>query len=230
MFNYKTRNLSRNGFMAFICLTFLAFLIHSSETFAEKSKANKNAKNVESKTSEQLKTEVATTSNNSQKKYNIKKCLVEFATVGSPQLIKINGKSNKSCEGYLVIQSDGQVSESALKMNLTDIDTGIALRNRHLRENYLKTNEFPEAQLKIKKLEQFESQIMGKSNQKSDFIADLTLKGQSAPVMNPKYQITQNKASAEFDVDLPEHKIERPSFMGVKIIDKVHIIVSLDFE
>ncbi len=211
------------------------FFILSSLSFANP-QTNKKSK---TKSQEVVSSPSGASSVNDEDKkiYKIKNCKVEFSTIGSPTLIKITGKSNKNCEGSITLSKEGNVLQSEFKMNLSDIETGIPLRNRHLRENYLNTEKFPEATLKIISLQDFKNQISNNAKVKSAFAADLTLKGKSSHIQDGQYQIHSSKNSSkewmlesEFSIDLPHYDIERPAFMGVKIVDKVNLTVKFEFE
>ncbi len=109
---------------------------------------------------------------------------------------------------------------------LEDLDTGIGLRNRHMRENYLETKEYPLASF-------------------SGVIRDVQLKADSTYVINPSgtfqlhgvdqertitvratpvgdgYQIT-----SEFVVKLEDHRIKVPSLMFMKINQNIRLSIN----
>ena len=55
-------------------------------------------------------------------------------------------------DGYIYFEGENltEKSEIYFEVDLRTIDTGIGLRNRHMRENYLHTDKFPKAQFKGK--------------------------------------------------------------------------------
>jgi polyisoprenoid-binding protein YceI len=157
----------------------------------------------------------------------VKNCKVKFETTGQPVLVKIEGKSEVECTGKVTVEGD-QIKDSEFSMSVEHLDTGIALRNKHLRENYLHTEKFPTAKLSIKAIDGLSTQRKGPSAAMNDFQAELELHGQKAPVEIGKYQIKDNKVTTQFCIDLPSYGVDKPSFMGVKIVDKVHITVTFD--
>lgn len=149
-------------------------------------------------------------------------CKISFKTVGQPVLVSIEGKSENACEGSWTLNGT-KVTESMISLDLNKLDTGIALRNRHLRENYLQTEKFPKAVLTEIEAEQMESQRNGTAKGPSPFKGILELHGEKKTV-NGNYRILEkNQYSGEFKIDLPDFGIKRPAFMGVKVVDKVTI-------
>ncbi len=67
---------------------------------------------------------------------------VTFTAIGKPSMLKIRGKGPLPT-GELSVEG-GQVS-GALSFELSALDTGIATRDRHLKENYLEVEKFPKA-------------------------------------------------------------------------------------
>jgi len=156
-----------------------------------------------------------------------KNCRVTFATKGQPVLVKIEGKSDEPCTGSFTTTS-GELGSATFKMKLTAIDTGIALRNKHLRENYLHTDKHPEAEIRITKLTDLKGKLDGSSNAKSVFEGTLNLHGVEKPIREGQYSIEGKGVTAEFCIDLPDHDVEKPAFMGVKIVDKVYVTVKFE--
>lgn len=147
----------------------------------------------------------------------------EFLAVGNPGFLKINGKGSGP---------EGEISVSGGKMNakifvdLNSLDTGMSLRNKHMKEKYLKTKEFPKATLEIKdyKVEKWSPSSPKFSGKKIP--ATLTIHGQSRPV-TLKAKIDDNgQVDSSFEIKISDFKIEIPSFMGVTVADKVTVKVS----
>jgi hypothetical protein len=159
----------------------------------------------------------------------VKNCAVTFATTGNPVIVKIEGKSGIPCEGKVTLNG-GKIASSALSMDLTQLDTGIPLRNKHLRENYLKTSQFPKADLKLVELKDLDKQYKGGASAESEFRADLTVQNVTKPIQEGKYRITGKQVTATFRMDLVDYGIERPSFMGVRVVESVLVKVKFGFE
>jgi polyisoprenoid-binding protein YceI len=157
----------------------------------------------------------------------VKECKVTFETVGKPVLVQIQGSSGMPCTGNFDVQGDKLVN-AKFAMNVTSLDTGIELRNKHLKENYLHTEKFPEASLSIDNISDLSKQLKGNSGEKSKFTPVLTLRGKSAPISGATYEILGKTVKSEFRIELTDFDIERPMFMGIKVVDSV--IVRVQFE
>jgi polyisoprenoid-binding protein YceI len=75
---------------------------------------------------------------------------VEFEGTGKPSLLKIHGSSEQKIEGYFVF--DGKKISGKAVFNLESLDTGIDLRNEHMKTRYLEVAKFPKAELEIKEI------------------------------------------------------------------------------
>jgi polyisoprenoid-binding protein YceI len=116
-----------------------------------------------------------------------------------------------------------------LSVDLATIDTGIALRNRHLRENYLEIAKGPgfdkavlsELRLHDAKGEGFEG--------RSAFTATLRLHGLSRPVTGTteiRREGTGVRVTASFPLTLTDFGIEPPQYMGVGVGNRLIVRVA----
>lgn len=121
---------------------------------------------------------------------------------------------------------------------LAGIDTGIALRNEHMRDNFLETKQYPNATFKLTKIQP----VVLKANQKVTVNADgdFTIHGvtvqKTVPVeiyyvkkcadamKMPGCDLLQIKA--KFPVTLDAHKIKRPEAVFQKLASTVFVNVS----
>ncbi len=151
---------------------------------------------------------------------------VSFRAIGKPAFLKIDGKG----EGP---SGNVQITENKISGEMTfalkTLDTGIELRDEHMKEKYLKVNESPTATLKF-------------SNQELSTAYDpnlMQLKGPSVKAI-----LTLNKVSKEVAVDwksekkggdlfvlsqfnlkLSDFNIEIPEYAGIKVADEVKVEV-----
>ena len=160
--------------------------------------------------------------------YEAANCQVKFNTSGKPVLVKINGSATSGCIGTFGVEQ-GKVSGSKFEVQLKDLDTGIGLRNKHLKENYLKVKDNPVARLKLLEASNAEAQLMGKYGKSSPFKGELELAGKTKAVAG-EYKIEDKKLSANFKIELTDFGVERPSFMGVSIVEKVSVAISFDLK
>lgn len=156
-------------------------------------------------------------------------CLITFKTRGQPVLVSIEGKSESPCTGVFAVDG-GSTKKSKVTMDLQKLDTGIPLRNKHLRENYLHTDKFPTATMTDIEAENIEAQVKGSTKGKSAFKGLLELHGMKKEVRGTYEVKGGNMYSGQFEIDLPEFGVERPSFMGVKVVDKVYLTFNFKAE
>lgn len=159
----------------------------------------------------------------------IKNCVVKFQTIGKPVLVQIQGKSDEPCSGTYTIAGTS-LSQSQFKLKLDKLETGIPLRNKHLRENYLHVEKFPDAIVTIKSIDNLGTQKSGKASDSSPFVPEMTIHGVTKPINGAKYKISGNKVTAEFRLELEDFGIEKPMFMGIKVVDAVQITVEFDLD
>lgn len=154
--------------------------------------------------------------------WKISNCLITFKTRGSPVLVSIEGKSEVACSGDWIVDGSNS-TKSKVSMDLTKLDTGIALRNKHLRDNYLNVTKFPTAVMTEIEAKDIDGLIKKGVASKSTFKGMLELHGSKKPIQGTYEVKDGNQYTGNFEIDLPDFAVERPSFMGVKVVDKVFI-------
>jgi len=135
-----------------------------------------------------------------------------------------------SLAGTLALaSSQPAVLTGELKVELATIDTGIDLRNRHLRENYLEVSKgpgFDTAVLsEIRLLEANGEGFEGRSN----FAGSLRLHGVSRSVAGSaeiRREAAGVRVAATFPLALTDFGIEPPQYMGVGVANKLIVKVA----
>lgn len=139
---------------------------------------------------------------------------VSFLATG-PAGLKINGKTDK-----LEVKSEGD--DVLLRVPLDTVDTGIDLRNRHMKEKYLDTKAHPFAELKVPK-------AMLKEGQGQKGSGTFTVHGTSKPVA-VVYDVAKTgdgySVKGEFDINIKAHGIEVPSYLGVTVKPDVKVVAA----
>jgi polyisoprenoid-binding protein YceI len=124
-----------------------------------------------------------------------------------------------------VTPSSGGAIKGALVVELIKLETGISLRDRHLRNNYLEVQKGPA--FAVAKLENIKVE---KLSGKTTFRGMLTLHGQQREVTGTA-DMQQNgkgyKLQATFPVRVSEFQIPEPSYLGVGVTDEVTVRVNL---
>lgn len=144
---------------------------------------------------------------------------IEFQAKGP--LVKVNGKG-EGAKGILLIK-ENKVTGS-LKLDLTSLDTGISLRDDHMKNKYLQVKDHPEAVLELTEV------ILPKNFKgKTDFKGVLSLHGVQKPVVG-KIKLKGIKSgkvqmSADFKIKFSDFNIELPSFKLVSVGEDIKIKV-----
>lgn len=149
---------------------------------------------------------------------------VEFLAIGKPSFIKIQGKGGKLF-GDLSL-SDASVLGS-IKFQLGSLETGISMRDSHMKEKYLNVAQYPTAELTLKSVSDLEKFVRESIPLKgSAFSGLLKLHGIEKPVagrIDLERKGRAIKATATFGVKLSEHGIEIPTYMGIKVSEEVQV-------
>ena len=120
-----------------------------------------------------------------------------------------------------------------LVLDLQNIDTGIDLRNRHLRDNYLEVGRgpgFDKATLSDLSLPDVDGRWTGG---KTRFLAQIMVHGVKKSVTgNAEVRLTLGKARVEarFSLRLAEFEIPPPRYLGVGVKDEIQIVAVLNLE
>ena len=152
---------------------------------------------------------------------------VEFFAVGWPSALKIHGKG-AGPEGQLDVAALGV--SGAITFDLDSLETGIGLRDRHLKEQYLQTARFSRATLKLSRvgLKPLPDATAFK-NVSIPFEGVLSLHGANRPVAG-EARITRDgprvSVAAAFTIDIREFGIDVPSYLGITVAEKVQVKVS----
>jgi polyisoprenoid-binding protein YceI len=125
--------------------------------------------------------------------------------------------------------SNPSALEGSVSVDLRSLDTGIALRNEHLREKYLEVDKgagYDQAVLSDVVLQGLNP---GAAAGKGSFTGLLTLHGVKKAVNGPvevRQAGTGWRVRASFPVNLPDYNIEKPRYLGVGVRDTVQVSVA----
>ena len=161
--------------------------------------------------------------------FNRNKKDVEFVAIGKPSFLKIRGNGAKT-KGRLLI--NGNSVKGILKVPLKDFDTGIGLRDRHMKNKYLEVKKYPHALLKITQLQMKRNILKDATAQKKiPFKGKLKLHGVTRPV-NGTFDVSRNGrrvlGEARFSVDITKYGVDIPKFKGVTMAKEVKISAKFD--
>ena len=119
--------------------------------------------------------------------------------------------------------------DGSFAVDLRTLDTGIALRNEHLRDNYLEVNNgpgFDTATLAGIDLTGFQPDA---PNGQGSFTGLLTLHGVTRTVtgaVNVRQAGASLRVKASFPVNLSDYSIRKPRYLGVGVKDTIQVEVA----
>jgi len=138
-------------------------------------------------------------------------CQVSFKTTAQPGFLAIDSDVG-TCQGEITKKAG--LFSGKFKSQLKDFDTGIELRNKHLRDKYLQVGKYPEA-------------VFTFENQKDDGELEgiLTIKKDSRPI-KVSYAISKGKVNAKFGFEVKDYpSLGVPSWLGVTAAGRVDVDV-----
>jgi hypothetical protein len=144
---------------------------------------------------------------------------VEFFAVGWPSALKIHGKG-LGPEGDLEVV--GNKLHGALEFDLATLETGIDLRDKHMKEQYLQTSLFPRAVLTLEHVDVEALADRSAASVSLPFRGTLALHGDA--------KVTQAGSRvgtiATFTIVLGDFGIAVPKYLGITVAEKVQVKVS----
>ena len=148
---------------------------------------------------------------------------VSFDAVGRPSALRIHGVGKKLS---LLLDRSSEKLAGAIEFPLESLDSGITLRDRHMKEKYLEVGKFPTARLELVQVKLPAS--ITASEEKVPVVGKLTLHGVTLPV--EAVATVQKKdegvlVKAEFSTKLSQYGIEIPKFAGITVAEDVSIHV-----
>lgn len=153
---------------------------------------------------------------------------VEFLAIGKPSLLKINGVGGRA-SGLLEISKN--MVAGLIIVPLKEITTGISLRDEHMKSKYLETEKYPEATLRISELKMEKNFFTENGSQKNvPFKGNLTIHGVGKEIQGTADIESTDKTilvNAKTSTNITAHKIDIPSYLGIKVADLVEIKTEL---
>ena len=158
--------------------------------------------------------------------FESEKNLVKF--VSDAPVEDFEGLTSK-VDGYLFWDGDDMLNKSDFyfEVDLNTLDTGIGLRNRHMRENYLETEKFPTTHFKgsLIKIDKSNPNEITALAQGKMFIHGVErLKSVQVTI---KKEGDKLRVIGEFEVKLSDYGITVPSIMFYKIDEAMQL--KIDF-
>lgn len=142
---------------------------------------------------------------------------VTFNATGSPGFLTIVGKGGVITGKPIV--KDGKAS-GKFDFVLGSMDTGLDTRNQHMKEKYLEVSKYPTASLELDPV------VMPKTGY-FNWTGKLTLHGETKAVEGVCF-VDGKQIEAKFSIKTSDFKIQKATYLGVGIDDKIAIIVRLE--
>jgi polyisoprenoid-binding protein YceI len=135
----------------------------------------------------------------------------------------------KKIDGYVILKDNKPSPGDAFyfEVDLASLDTGMGLRNRHMRDNYLETDKFPFAVYEGKITTFFKNE---NGQQEIKTSGTLKIHGEENKVSVDGFLSTSNDShnvKSAFEINLNDYKIKIPKSMFMKINEMIKI--ELDF-
>lgn len=144
---------------------------------------------------------------------------VAFVATGRPTFIKIRGEGK--IESATMQVTNGKL-DGHFRVDLSTLDTGIDLRNTHMREKYLEVDKFPHAVLAFRKVP------IAANGSEEVFGGRLDLHGHSRPVeVSAKVERSgpRIRIAAHFTLLLTDYGVAIPSYKGITVAKRVALDV-----
>jgi len=125
----------------------------------------------------------------------------------------------------------GDVIQVQIEVEMETLDTGIALRNKHMIENHLHTDRFPRAVFTGGKLTDLSHPVLEDGKPVTGILTgELDLHGVKKP-LTARFEMVLNGSAlrivAAFAVTLADHDIPRPKFLMMKLGERQTVTVDL---
>lgn len=140
-----------------------------------------------------------------------------FEAIGNPGLLTITGEKGDVTGKYQ--RTDGKLTGS-FDLALNTLQTGMDLRDKHMRDKYLETGKFPKTTLTI------ENVLLPKEGY-FKFAGKLILHGKTNPVSGDCLLKDAIKFECKFKILLSDYAIPVPEWKGVTIAKDVSLTINL---
>lgn len=151
---------------------------------------------------------------------------LEFIAIGKPKAVKVLGKGAAPKGKFVWKNGKGS---GKFTFALDTLDTGIELRNQHMKKKYLETGTYPQAVLELTSIAIPPEITRGDfASEETPFRGQLLLHGVTSPIQGvalAKKEGHRFQFDVKFTIKISDYKIAVPSYMGITVADEVHIQV-----
>lgn len=152
---------------------------------------------------------------------------VEFHSKAT--LESFSGKAKDVTAEFDVDPAKLKETKGIVTVDLRSLDTGIDLRNKHMRENHLHTDSFPHAVFELDSVAGAGASVGAPTviTLHGRMTIHGTTKGVSTPATISGIGSDAIRVQAEFPLKITEYGVPRPEFLFLKLAEEVRIVVDL---
>lgn len=152
---------------------------------------------------------------------------VEFLALATPGALKISGEQTNPSALKTEIKIDNNQITGTSTIQVDTFSTGISLRDKHMKENYLEGSKFPESSFTYKKV----TLPPNLNGENIPFEGTLKLHGIDRPikgVLKAERKDSSLILEHAFKIKTSDYGITTPKYMGVVMGEEVEIKVRLE--
>lgn len=150
---------------------------------------------------------------------------IKILAIGRPSFIKVEGKGAPATGE---IKVDQGIASAQIKFELNSLDTGIELRNQHMKEKYLEVAQHPEALLELDGLPIGTWSPQKPELKPTSFSGNLKLHGVTKLVQGTLEIAAGGIVTATMKIKMSDFNIQIPTYMGITVADEVEVKVKID--
>lgn len=121
-------------------------------------------------------------------------------------------------------------TKGKVTVDLRTLDTGLELRNKHMRDNHLQTDSFPNAVFQLDSLHESGSDSVMVHGVMTIHGTSQTVSARGVVRTLPGPAMGLLRIESEFLLKITDFGIQRPEFLFLKLAEEVKIIVDLTLE
>ena len=135
-------------------------------------------------------------------------------------MLKIHGEAKGPVTD---LKLENNQLRGTVEIEIEKFQTGITLRDQHMKEKYLQAKEFPRARLSIT-----EAAVDGDFTKslnltgEKPFRGKLSLHGKEQDVVGT-FQVKEGLVQAKFPISLQDYSIEVPKYLGITVANTVDV-------
>ena len=117
--------------------------------------------------------------------------------------------------GWLEHDNKNGTVKGFFEVKLDELETGLDVRNKHMKEKYLETAKYPLARFKLDPLRIGDTHFSGQ----------LQLHGKHNKVSGKVIKSSAKNLTVEFDLDVTEFGIKVPDYKGITLAKRIKLTV-----